>query len=198
MLHKITLVWPEKRQREWSAWHYPKADVTWFVPDIGRKCQGRTIFCRLQESQVFLVWVLGMPWSSLSLEFDHECDLFSTQSDNCSWWPEAPVLVRGDGVMELLEQLIQDLLRGYLQKRQSQLLGSGGIRSLPPNLCSRLGLTYQLKLSVGTNKMFFETLQKWQENGITSSAKGRERLNHCGRWTHWWSNMKICLTDDTL
>lgn len=44
-------------------------------------------------------------------------DLFLPQTFNgSSWWPDAPVLVRGVGGVQLLEQLIQDLLGGSLQK----------------------------------------------------------------------------------
>ena len=44
-------------------------------------------------------------------------DLLSPQAfSGSSWWPDAPVLVRGDGGVELLEQLIPDFLGGSLQK----------------------------------------------------------------------------------
>ena len=87
-----------------------------------------------------------------------------------------------DGLFEPLEQLIPDFLCGFLQKRLSHLVGSGGIRGLPSNVGFQV--MADLAFYVGIHKMFLAALQKWQDNGIRSSAKGLESLNHCYRRPH--------------
>lgn len=44
-------------------------------------------------------------------------DLLLPQTFNgCGWWPDAPVLVRGDGGVQLLEKLLQEFLGGTFQR----------------------------------------------------------------------------------
>ena len=70
-------------------------------------------------------------------DFHHEWDLFSAQTGHACGLMHLCVS-GGDGAIEPLEQLIQYFLCGSEQKRQSQLLGSGDIRGLPPKLGFRV------------------------------------------------------------
>ena len=87
------------------------------------------------------------------------------------------MLVRGDGVVETLEQLIKDFLSGSLKKGTASYHSQGASQAFPLIWDSMLWQIQQLKQSVGSCKAFLAALQKWQENGIRSSTKGLERLN---------------------
>ena len=70
------------------------------------------------------------------------------------------------------------------KKDGASYMGQEASEGLHPNWASKLWQIKQLKQSVGTHKVLLAARQTWQENGIMSSAKGLEWLNHCGRRPH--------------